>query len=83
LQGDSNGQINFSDQQNGLFIEAIRRFLSLDSPADYLTMIFVSVFALVGNGICLHLNWRLYFLDSNKPDLIIGTAVLQSCPEEL
>lgn len=40
------------------FIEVIRRFLSVDNPPDYMTMIIVSIFALIGNGICLYLLQR-------------------------
>ena len=88
------------------FIEVIRRFVSADNPPDYTTMIIVSIFALIGNGICLYLLQRtksneahmkasmiftsndviinmgvilagglVYFFNSNKPDLIIGTIV--------
>jgi Co/Zn/Cd efflux system component len=88
------------------FIEVIRRFILLDKPPDYTTMIIVSIFALAGNGICLYLLQRtksndahikasmiftsndviinigvilagglVYLLNSNKPDLIIGTIV--------
>lgn len=88
------------------FIEVLRRFLSVDNPPNYKTMIIVSVFALIANGICLYLLQRtksndahmkasmiftsndviinlgvilagvlVYFLNSNKPDLIIGTIV--------
>ncbi|MBN8651731.1 MAG: cation transporter [Cytophagales bacterium] len=88
------------------FIEVIRRFVSVDSPPNYMTMIIVSIFALIGNGICLYLLQRsksneahmkasmiftsndvvinmgvimagglVYFFNSNKPDLIIGTIV--------
>jgi len=37
------------------FIEVIRRFLDYESKANYLTMIVVSIFALLGNGLCLYL----------------------------
>lgn len=88
------------------FIEVIRRFVSVDEPPDYKTMIIVSIFALIANAICLYLLQRtkseeahikasmiftsndvvinlgvivagvlVYFLNSNKPDLIIGTIV--------
>lgn len=88
------------------FIEVIRRFVSVDSPPNFTTMIIVSIFALIGNGICLYLLQRtksneahmkasmiftsndviinmgvilagglVYFFNSNKPDLIIGTIV--------
>lgn len=88
------------------FVEVIRRFVSVDSPPNYTTMIIVSIFALIGNGICLYLLQRtksneahmkasmiftsndviinmgvilagglVYFFNSNKPDLIIGTIV--------
>jgi len=88
------------------FIEVIRRFVSVDNPPNYTTMIIVSIFALIGNGICLYLLQRtksnkahmkasmiftsndviinmgvilagglVYFFNSNKPDLIIGTIV--------
>lgn len=88
------------------FIEVVRRFVGVEEMPDFLTMIIVSVLALMANGICLYLlqkskskeahmqasaiftsndviinlgvitagilvNW----LDSSKPDLIIGTIV--------
>ena len=88
------------------FIEVVRRFFGVEAMPDFRTMIFVSILALIANGICLYLlqkskskeahmqasmiftsndiiinlgvitagilvNW----LDSNKPDLIIGTIV--------
>ena len=88
------------------FIEVIRRFIGVEAMPDFRTMIFVSVLALIANGICLYLlqkskskeahmqasmiftsndviinlgvitagilvNW----LNSNKPDLIVGTIV--------
>lgn len=89
------------------FVEVLRRFFGFEKLPDFSTMIIVSVFALIANGICLYLlqkskqkeethmkasmifttndviinlgvilagilvNW----LNSNKPDLIIGTVV--------
>ena len=89
------------------FIEVLRRFFGAEKLPDFSTMIIVSIFALIANGICLYLlqkskskeeahmkvsmiftsndviinlgvitagilvNW----LNSNKPDLIIGTIV--------
>ena len=89
------------------FIEVLRRFLGEENLPDFSTMILISIFALIANGICLYLlqkskskteahikasmiftsndiiinlgvitagllvNW----LNSNKPDLIIGTIV--------
>ncbi|MFK7809360.1 MAG: cation transporter [Saprospiraceae bacterium] len=89
------------------FIEVLRRFLGEEKLPDFSTMIIVSIFALIANGICLYLlqkskskeeahikasmiftsndviinlgvitagilvNW----LNSNKPDLIIGIIV--------
>lgn len=89
------------------FGEVLRRFLGAEKLPDFTTMIFVSILALIANGICLYLlqkskskeeahmkasmiftsndviinfgvilagllvNW----LNSNKPDLIIGTVV--------
>jgi len=88
------------------FVEVLRRFFGVEKMPDFSTMIIVSVFALIANGICLYLlqkskskeahmqasmiftsndvvinlgvitagvlvNW----LDSSKPDLIIGTIV--------
>lgn len=89
------------------FVEVLRRFVGVEKLPDFSTMIIVSVFALIANGICLYLlqkskskeeahmkasmiftsndviinlgvitaglmvNW----LNSNKPDLIIGTIV--------
>ncbi len=89
------------------FIEVLRRFFGAENIPDFTTMIVVSFFALIANGICLYLlqkskskdevhikasmiftsndvvinlgvitagilvNW----LNSNKPDLIIGIIV--------
>ena len=89
------------------FAEVLRRFFGAERLPDFTTMIFVSILALIANGICLYLlqkskskeeahmkasmiftsndviinlgvitagllvNW----LNSNKPDLIIGTIV--------
>lgn len=89
------------------FVEVLRRFFGAEKLPDFSTMIIVSIFALIANGICLYLlqkskskeeahikasmiftsndviinlgvitagilvNW----LDSNRPDLIIGTIV--------
>jgi Co/Zn/Cd efflux system component len=89
------------------FAEVIRRFFKMEDIPDFSTMIIVSIFALIANGICLyllqkskskeeaHMKASLIFtsndvlinvgvitagllvlwLDSNKPDLIIGTIV--------
>ena len=88
------------------FVEVLRRFLGVEKMPDFSTMIIVSVFALIANGICLyllqkskskeaHLQASMIFtsndvvinlgvitagvlvnwLDSSKPDLIIGTIV--------
>ncbi|MEL0454775.1 cation transporter [Flavobacteriaceae bacterium SZ-1-7] len=90
------------------FLEVLRRFFGTEKLPNFSTMIVVSIFALLANGICLYLlqkskskkeahmkasmiftsndiiinlgvicagllvNW----LNSNKPDLIIGTIVL-------
>src|SRR5690606_1563083 len=89
------------------FVQVLRRFFGAERLPDFTTMIFVSILALIANGICLYLlqkskskeeahmkasmiftsndviinlgvitagllvNW----LNSNKPDLIIGTIV--------
>ncbi len=88
------------------FVEVLRRFFGVEKMPDFSTMIVVSIFALIANGICLYLlqkskskeahmqasmiftsndviinfgvitagllvNW----LNSSKPDLIIGTIV--------
>ncbi len=37
------------------FIEVIRRFISFDSTPEFKTMIIISVMALIGNALCLHL----------------------------
>ncbi|WP_282163231.1 cation transporter [Ulvibacterium marinum] len=89
------------------FVEILRRFLRTEKLPDFSTMVFVSVLALIANGICLYLLQRsknkeeahmkasmiftsndviinlgiivagllVHWLDSNKPDLIIGTIV--------
>lgn len=89
------------------FIEVLRRFFGTEMMPNFSTMIIVSIFALIANGICLyllqkskskeeiHMKASLIFtsndviinlgvmtagilvnlLNSNKPDLIIGTIV--------
>ena len=89
------------------FIEVLRRFFGAEKLPDFSTMIIVSIFALIANGICLFILQKskskdeahmkasmiftsndviinlgviiagvlVYYLDSNKPDLIIGTIV--------
>lgn len=89
------------------FTEVIRRFLYAENLPNFSIMIVVSVFALIANGISLHILQKskskneahmkasmiftsndviinigviiagllVYFLNSNKPDLIIGTIV--------
>lgn len=37
------------------FAEVLRRFISMDAIPDYRMMIFISVFALIGNATCLYL----------------------------
>ncbi len=89
------------------FVEVLRRFFGAEELPNFTTMIIVSVFALIANGICLyilqkskskeeaHMKASMIFtsndviinlgvitagllvnwLNSNKPDLIIGTVV--------
>tara|TARA_R110001592_G_scaffold4120_3_gene23053 strand:+ start:286 stop:1074 length:789 start_codon:yes stop_codon:yes gene_type:complete len=89
------------------FGEVLRRFLGAEQLPNFTTMIMVSVFALIANGICLYLlqkskskeeahmkasmiftsndviinlgvivaGFLVNVLNSNKPDLIIGTIV--------
>ena len=89
------------------FIEVLRRFLGYERLPNFLTMIIVSVFALIANGFCLyilqkskskeeaHMKASMIFtsndviinlgviiaailvslLNSNKPDLVVGTIV--------
>lgn len=89
------------------FVEVLRRFFGAERLPDFSIMIFVSILALIANGICLYLLQRsrskeeahmrastiftsndviinlgvivagllVVWLDSNKPDLIIGTIV--------
>ena len=89
------------------FVEVCRRFFEAEKLPDFSTMITVSIFALIANGICLyllqkskskeeaHMKASMIFtsndviinlgvitagilvkgLNSNKPDLIIGTIV--------
>lgn len=89
------------------FVEVLRRFFGADKLPDFSTMIIVSIFALIANGICLyilqkskskeeaHMKASMIFtsndvvinmgviiagllvnwLNSSKPDLIIGTIV--------
>ena len=89
------------------FVEVLRRFFNPEKLPDFSTMIIVSIFALIANGICLyilqkskskeeaHIKASMIFtsndviinlgviiagllvnwLNSSKPDLIIGTIV--------
>ncbi len=89
------------------FIEVLRRFFGVEKLPDFSTMIIVSVFALIANGICLYLlqksksreeahmkasmiftsndviinlgvitaGFLVSWMNSIKPDLIIGTVV--------
>lgn len=89
------------------FVEVLRRFFGAEKLLDFSTMIIVSIFALIANGICLyilqkskskeeaHMQTGMIFtsndviinlgvitagllvnwLNSSKPDLIIGTIV--------
>ena len=89
------------------FVEILRRFFGNEKLPDFTTMIIVSIFALIANGVCLYLMQKskskeeahmkasmiftsndviinlgvitagilVNWLDSGKPDLIIGTIV--------
>jgi len=89
------------------FAEVVRRFFGAEKMPDFSTMIIVSIFALIANGICLYLMQKskskeeahmqasmiftsndviinlgvitagllVNWLNSAKPDLIIGTIV--------
>jgi len=89
------------------FVEVLRKFFGMEKLPDFSTMIIVSIFALIANGICLyilqkskskeeaHMKASMIFtsndviinlgviiagllvnwLNSSKPDLIIGTIV--------
>ena len=89
------------------FLEILRRFFGNEKLPDFKTMIIVSIFALIANGICLYLmqkskskeeahmkasmiftsndviinlgvliaGFLVHWLNSGKPDLIIGTIV--------
>ena len=89
------------------FVEVVRRFFDAEKLPDFTTMIFVSILALIANGVCLfllqkskskeeaHMRASMIFtsndviinlgviiagllvnwLNSNKPDLIIGSIV--------
>ena len=89
------------------FVEVLRRFFGDEKLPDFTTMIIVSIFALIANGICLYLMQKskskeeahmkasmiftsndviinlgvitagllVNWLNSGKPDLIIGTIV--------
>ena len=89
------------------FAEVLRRFFGAEKMPDFSTMIIVSIFALIANGICLYLlqkskskeeahmkasmiftsndviinlgvitaGFLVNWLNSNKPDWIIGTIV--------
>jgi Co/Zn/Cd efflux system component len=53
------------------FIEVIRRFIGLERMPDFLTMIFISIFALIANIICL-----LLLQKSNSNDAHIQTSMI-------
>ncbi|MBN3519728.1 cation transporter [Algoriphagus lutimaris] len=89
------------------FLEVLRRFFGTENLPHFTTMIYISVLALVANGICLYLLQQskgkeeahmkasmiftsndviinlgviiagllVHWLNSNKPDLIIGSIV--------
>jgi Co/Zn/Cd efflux system component len=89
------------------FVEVLRRFVGEEKLPDFSTMVIVSIFALIANGICLYLlqkskgkeeahmkasmiftsndviinlgviaaGFLVNWLNSNKPDLIVGTVV--------
>lgn len=89
------------------FVEVLRRFFGVEKLPDFSTMIIVSIFALIANGICLYLlqkskskeeahmkasmiftsndviinlgvitaGFFVSWMNSNKPDLIVGTVV--------
>jgi len=89
------------------FVEVLRRFIGEEKLPDFSTMVIVSIFALIANGICLYLlqtskgkeeahmkasmiftsndviinlgviaaGFLVNWLNSNKPDLIVGTIV--------
>lgn len=89
------------------FVEVLRRFFGAEKMPDFSTMIFISIFALIANGVCFYLLQKskskeeahmkasmiftsndviinlgvilagllVYWLNSNKPDLIIGAIV--------
>lgn len=89
------------------FIEVLRRFLGVEEMPNFATMIIISLFALIANGICMYILQKskskeeahmkasmiftsndviinlgvitagilVHWLNSNKPDLIIGTIV--------
>ena len=89
------------------FVEVLRRFFGIEKVPNFTTMIVVSTFALIANGVCLYILQKskskeeahmkasmiftsndviinfgvilsgvlVYWLNSDKPDLIIGTIV--------
>jgi Co/Zn/Cd efflux system component len=89
------------------FVEVLRRFLGAEAMPDFSIMIYISLLALIANGICLYLLQKskskgqahmkasmiftsndiiinlgvitagalVYWLNSNLPDLIIGSIV--------
>lgn len=88
------------------FVEIIRRYFGVEKLPDFSTMVIVSIFALIANGICLYLlqkskskdahiqasmiftsndviinlgvitaGFLVNWLNSSKPDLLIGTIV--------
>lgn len=56
------------------FLEVIRRFIATDSPPVFFTMIMVSLFALVGNAICLLLLRRVNNRDVHIKASLIFTS---------
>jgi len=56
------------------FIEVIRRFIGFEALPDFKTMIFISLFALVGNAICLSLLQRLKSQEAHMKASMIFTS---------
>ncbi len=66
------------------FIEVVRRFIGLERVPDFLTMVIVSIFALIANVICLYLLQKSKSKEAHMQasmiftsnDIIINSSVI-------
>ena len=56
------------------FIEVIRRFVSTETVPAFQTMIIISIFALIGNGVCLYLLQRSKSKEAHMQASMIFTS---------